>query len=196
MKKNKLKVRLQKTIAKERAAFWKKSDKVRSNKRLSKFEKKATIDELRGERNFKIALHKKDTSETIFAQNHPSKYDGMTFNRRVTKGKWTNAETGESKIYHFKNKIDYYTVRDESNLDQRISNLLNEDGVKSVLLVHSVKDSEGMIIHVSENFTKSLMERLGASGVSPEEHLTNMLRAKKTDVAGFDHNEYTIRVIY
>jgi len=195
MKKNKLKVRLQKTIAKERKAYWSKNEKIRSNKRLSKFEKQQTIADLRGERNFKIDLHKKDFSETLFGQNHPSKYEGMKFDRRVTKGKWTNPVTGEERIYPFTHKQDHYTFTNESNIDERIRQIINEDGVKSVLLVQKVKDEDGNYHYLSENITKTLMSRLQASGSGVEEHLAFMLKTKKS-LEEFDHVEYSIRVLY
>ena len=125
-----------------------------------------------------------------FGATHHSPYDNFSFIKRTY--------TINTRQDWYKSKEKYFDDFEviESNLDSQLIDILNEPGVKGIVLIFRVKDDETDLIHyVSDYVTKMSYERLKLKGISMYQNLAEKLNFSSS-VHEFEMEGIYIRIIY
>jgi hypothetical protein len=164
--------------------------KIVSKKRLPLDLKRGLLSEQRDITRKNISVTWQDYRYWKFGAIHHSPYDNFSFIKRTY--------TINTRQDWYKSKEKYFDDFEviESNLDSQLIDILNEPGVKGIVLIFRVKDDETDLIHyVSDYVTKMSYERLKLKGISMYENLTNKLNFSSS-VHEFEMKGIYIRIIY
>ena len=164
--------------------------KIVSKKRLPLDLKRGLLSEQRDITRKNISVTWQDYRYWKFGAIHHSPYDNFSFIKRTY--------TINTRQDWYKSKEKYFDDFEviESNLDSQLIDILNEPGVKGIVLIFRVKDDETDLIHyVSDYVTKMSYERVKLKGISMYENLTNKLNFSSS-VHEFEMKGIYIRIIY
>ena len=192
--KNKLQVTRRK-VSKEWSKYRTVKKKVLSRKRLSTEEKKQILLSEREQVRSAISGKWVQYQDVKYGLTHKAPFPGFSFTKKQTGVYRIDPKTGKRKFYKFSgddfHKI--YKARsgyDTNELDSVIPKILNERGVKGVLVVFQVESEEtGQKQYVSNYITKTLFKRIEQSGESVFEYVASRLRAGNT-------KDYKLKFIY
>ena len=185
---NKLKVSRNK-VKKEWSKFNTKKRSILRRKTLPQDFRKGLIDEAREVAKSNIRVIYAEYQENKFSKDQKSPYEGFTYTKyKETFGNKRIRTKGTIQKFYRASK-DY----DETNIEQLIPEILQEEGVKGVLVIFKIVDVETDLIgYVSDFVTQSLLDRLQ---VSLYEHLSMKLKNNKS-IQNFEFMNIYIRVIY
>jgi hypothetical protein len=161
-----------------------------SKKRTPLDIKRGLIAEQRDITRQNISVTWEDYRGWKFGAIHHSPYEDFSFVKRSftinTKQEWY-----KSRERYFE---DYSAI--ESKLDYQIDKILDEPGVKGVMLIFRVKDDDTELIHnVSDYVTRMSFDRLNAQGVSMYQNLSDKLKFSRS-VTEYEMKGISIRIIY
>jgi hypothetical protein len=161
-----------------------------SKKRTPLDIKRGLIAEQRDITRQNISVTWEDYRGWKFGAIHHSPYEDFSFVKRIytpnTKQEWY-----KSRERYFE---DYSAI--ESKLDYQIDKILDEPGVKGVMLIFRVKDDDTELIHnVSDYVTRMSFDRLNAQGVSMYQNLSDKLKFSRS-VTEYEMKGISIRIIY
>jgi len=164
--------------------------KIIKRKQFSLFEKGELLAEQRDVTRKNISITWEDYKGWKFGAIHSSPYDNFSF----VKKRYT--QNTIQKYYKSKEKYfdDFEYI--EGKLDDQINEILNEQGVKGVMLIFRVRDNESDLVHyVSDYVTRMSFDRLNSKGVSMYQNLSDKLKFSSS-VHEYEMKGIYIRIIY
>jgi hypothetical protein len=164
--------------------------KIIERKQFSLFEKGELLAEQRDVTRKNISITWEDYKGWKSGAIHSSPYDNFSF----VKKRYT--QNTIQKYYKSKEKYfdDFEYI--EGKLDDQINEILNEQGVKGVMLIFRVRDNESDLVHyVSDYVTRMSFDRLNSKGVSMYQNLSDKLKFSSS-VHEYEMKGIYIRIIY
>jgi hypothetical protein len=154
-----------KKVSSRWSTYRSKRNKILKNKKLSKFEKKSTIDELLGDTRHIISNDWAKYSESKYGIIHRSPFYDFTLSKRMVGSYYKPVGYKHKEFFRFKNTYQkIYKAKkdfDPDRLNKIVPRLLSDKKVKGVLVVFEVSLTDtGERVMVSDYITSEAWERI------------------------------------